>query len=298
MKKLLKWPLRIVISLVVLLLVVIFGVILFLNPLVRAIAETVVPPMTKTSITLGESDISLLGLRVALGDLQIGNPEGFKTDYALRFKKIVLDVDQWTVLNDVIYIDEVTVDGASVMLEQGITTSNLMTIVDNLKNMSAADTAKKIDESAQPETAAKKASAKKIVIRKLTLSNAMVSFSLKGVMGGMSVPVPLPTITLTDIGGKSSNKSGEEGASLAEILDHIISAILNSAAEVSAGVKDIAKGLQDVGGKAVETLGTAGGEAGKSAEKLLNEAGKGTGDAIKSGTESAKDVLKSVKDLF
>lgn len=284
--KILLWTLIIIVALVVI-------VVLSLNPLVKGITETAVPILTKSPVTLGKCNISLLGASVNLDSFILGNPEGYETDHAIAFNRIYVDLDKSTLFNDVIVVNTVLIDGMSIVLEQGLTENNISKIISNLKSSSKSADAQEeaAEDQAEAQNKEEPKEAKKIVIRKIMVTNASVSISAKG-LGGNALPIPLPPITLTNVGGDPDKDP--DGVTLAQAIEEFLNAILESAGKIGIDVGDLSKTVLD----SAKILGDQAGAALKNS----NEALKGTGDALKgTGDETIKavdDLTKGIKDLF
>ena len=64
--------------------------------------------------------------------LHVGNPEGFKTAGLFDLGAVSVDVDNSTLLSDVIVIKEISIDGLALTYEQGLRGSNLGALIDQL----------------------------------------------------------------------------------------------------------------------------------------------------------------------
>lgn len=266
MKKLLKLLLITVpIVIVVLIVVLYYG----FNSIVRTAVQTAGPKVTKTAVTLGGVNVSLLSGKGELTDLVVGNPEGFKTPYAFRLHNIRVDLDVRSLTGDTIVIDEIRIDGPEITYEKSLTGSNITKIQENV------DAGKPKEGAPKPE--AEKKPGKKIIIKKLDIVNGKINLSVTGAQG-LAAPVPLPDIHLTDLGQK------EGGASLGEIMPKVVDPLTDAIGQAAqAGLKllqDTGKAVTEGAGKAVEEGG-----------KTIKEGGK----AVKEGAEG---VIKGAKDLF
>lgn len=279
-KKILKWLIGIVATLIVLAVVLVVGIVIFINPIVKTTTETLGPALTKAPVTLGRSNISIFGLSVDLEDLKVGSPEGYDADQSLGFKQIYIDVDQSTLFNDIIIVDSVLVDGLGITLEQGLTSNNIQAILNNVKAFVGAEEAKKTEP--EPEATEEKkdeGAGKKVVIRRLSIINAQVGLSIKGT-GGAQAPIPVLPIHINNIGGDPDAKEAPKGATIAEVVETMLSSVLNAS---SGALKAAGELLKDAGKVTGETLEKAGDQA----KDVLKDAGEGV-----------KDAAKGIRDLF
>ncbi len=223
--KKIAWILGIVVAVLVLL---IAGVLFFLDKLVKTGVETIGPKLAGVSMTVGTLDISLLSGKVDLENFVIGNPEGYTTPHAIKVGKVVVQIEPLSVLGDKIVIRELTVDGVDVNFETSIVASNLNDILNNLNRFSSdKKNTEDAGESADDDEAAE-ASKKKLQIDKIALNNNMVSIVIKGT--GAGAPIPLPPINLENLGQEP------EGTGIVDVSEQILSKLLTSIADAGKGM--------------------------------------------------------------
>ena len=119
MKKLLKILGCIILGIVALALVLVLTLPLWLGPVVKPSANAIVPKLTKTSFNLGHLYLNPYTGRFELGDMQLGNPQGYSEQYAVTASNIVIDVAMSTLGDKYIHIEEVTVAGVFVSYQDG-----------------------------------------------------------------------------------------------------------------------------------------------------------------------------------
>ena len=125
--------------------------------------------------------------------------------------------------------DGFLVDGLVVTYEKGLRDSNLGALIESLTPAEAPDQDK---EEAKKEKSADK-SEKKVVIEKLSITDSKMNVSMTGlsaVTGGGSVPLPLPPITLTDLGKE------KEGVTVVEAIQRILTEIAGAAGTDAIGM--------------------------------------------------------------
>lgn len=237
------------------------------------------PAALGVPVTLQDASISLLRGKAALQGLHIGNPEGFKTDGLFDLGSIAVDIDNSTLLSDTIVIKEIAIDGLALTYEKGLLDSNLGALIEQLSAGAEkeAPEAGEAEEPTEPQDATEKP-AKKVVIEKLSITGSRMNFSITGaaaLTGGGAIPLPLPPITLTDLGKE------KEGITFVEAIQEVLQAIAGAAGTAIAGAgnlvgdagKAVGEGAMDVGEGAVE--------AGKAVGGAALDAGKAVGDALK-----------------
>ena len=327
MKKAVKIIVGAVIAVVALVLILVLTLPIWLGPVVKPIANAAVPKITQTPFNLGHLYCNPYTGRFELGDLQLGNPANYDEKQAVTLNKLVLDVGMSTLASEYVHVEEVTVDGVFVSYVSADGVNNFQQIQYNVaggKEKYEANQAKAKEEKAKldaekagkPEVKEEKksdGSSKKLVIDKLVINDIKFKYG--------PVTIPVPSITLTDLGKKS------DGITFAELGDQIMQALLKSATALGDGVKalgnlagDGAKALTDGAGKAVGAVSDVAGNsakavsdvAGNSAKAVSDGAGKavdavgegakkvgeGAGKAVDAVGEGAKKAADALKSLF
>ncbi len=247
---------------------------LSLGKIVLKSANAAAPAALGVPVTLQDVDISLLRGTAAVKGLHVGNPEGFKTAGLFDLGAVSVDVDNSTLLSDVIVIKEISIDGLALTYEQGLRGSNLGALIDQL---SAGQEEKPEDQKAPPEekAPAEEKPGKKVVIEKLSITGSQMNLSITGaaaLTGGGSIPIPLPPIVLTDL-GKEKN-----GVTLVEAVREILDAIAGVAGTAVSGAGNLLGEGATEAGKALAGTAT---DAGKALGGAAADAGKAVGDALK-----------------
>ncbi len=281
-KKKKRWKrilVRVGIGLALLLLVAILARDLIIRTTVIKVGTAV----TGTRVEMDSFSTSFGGT-VNLGGFRVANPEGYHSPYAFQVAKIKVSVDVGSLFTDKIEVKEILISGTEIDYELKIDgSSNLTDIKKNIDAFAGAPKAKpepepekteeqKKAEEAQAEEAKK--SAKKVVLRVVSLDNS--SLSISSSLLNTKVPMPLPPLTLNDIGdGKSL------GETLSDLSTEILAAL--STAISKSGIKNV--------GDALGNAGQAVGDSLKQGTDALTDAGKNLGDSL-------NDAGKNITDLF
>ncbi|MBN2270230.1 MAG: AsmA family protein [Sedimentisphaerales bacterium] len=236
------------------------------------------------AVKVGDADVSILGSKVALHDLVVENPQGYKHENLLELKDGSVGVNVKSLLSDTVQIRHITLDGAVVVLEQKDLLRN--NIKDIIKALPKED-----EGQAAP-------SGKKLHIDELTISNTTVKVKLLPLPGKVdTIPLKLGTIKMTDLG--SDNNLGT-----AKLIGIVLSAIFRGIAEQGKGIlpDDLVDGLSGALGKTFEIgkeVIMGGAETGKKLLEGAGDAGKklleGAGDAGKGIGEGLKGLLPGKK---
>ena len=306
---------------------------LWFGPVVKTAANAAVPGIVKTDFHMGHLHLNPYTARFELGDMQLSNPAGYPEKYAVTLGDITFDAETFSLMTDVIHIEEITVKDIFVSVVSGgeNKVGNFKQIQYNVaggkekyeaaqaKKQRAAEAEKiRLEEMQNPEAAEKEKAkvaeeegpSKKIIIDKLHISG------LKIQLGFLPISVPV-TIELKDIGRKSG------GATLEEAWQQIWEGILRSAGVAGEQLKALGNLTGDAAKQATEAASKAAAQAteatkqatesvGKAAEgatkalsgategatKAVSDTTKAAGDAVNKAGEAAGKALDSLKSLW
>lgn len=235
------------IGLVVLLIAGIIAAAVFLDDIVKKGVETVGPQLTKVPITLNEVHIGLLTGSAKVKGLVVGNPENYKTPFAISVGLAEVGVNPFSVLSDKIIIRRIRVESPEISFEGNpLGKNNLGDIMANVNAMA---------KSGGPATTNKTAKAgskpaQKIQVDDFLITGAKVHVSLTG-MGEQPTILTLPNIHLTNLG------QGSAGLTSADLTRAVMSAITSATIKAVAASSAInLKGIDKLGKDAGKALGT------------------------------------------
>jgi hypothetical protein len=257
-------------------------------------------------------DVGVFSGRVAMADLNVSNPPGYKSPHFLEMGEGRVGVSLGTLMEDKVVLPELTLSGIRLNLEHLKGKANYKVIIDNLKRFESGE---KPADAAEEEKGGKQ-----FVIEKVTINDVRVEVELLPIGGDLTrVPVIIPRIELENVG------SGGDGIKLAELTSVILKAILTTvvqqagdrlpgdiAGELTAGLGQL-KSLGDVSvqvvgqvtaevsekvAEAAEQLGEAAEEAGKDVAKTVDEGTKKVGEELGKGLDGllGKDKKKKGDD--
>jgi uncharacterized protein involved in outer membrane biogenesis len=264
------------------------------GPAVKGLAKTVGPLVLGTEIAISDADIHLFSGKIDMGGVVIGPPEGFKENL-FELDSIRIDMDTMSLLrkSGPIVIRDITIESPVVTYEVKGLGDNLHAVLDKL---GAADEGKTADKE---EKASADEPARKVVIERFNFEGGRVRVSLPG---APSVPIPLPTIELADIGRKGGGVTGIEATF--EVFQSIVVGTVSAAAGIVGDVGGLAvDGVKAVGGLAVDVAGDVGGLAvdgtkavGGLAVDGAKSLGKVIGGIFSSDEEKADDAGTATDD--
>ncbi|MCC7146779.1 MAG: hypothetical protein IT443_10060 [Phycisphaeraceae bacterium] len=284
---------RVAIGVGVGLVVVLVFAFLALNQVVKVAVEKGATSALGVPTTLGSADISVIGGSGKIKQLQVNNPEGFKSPYFFNLGEAEAAVALGSLMKDTVELPLLALADVTVNLESREGKSNYKVILENLGRYEGQEGAEKPAPAEGQE-----AGGKKFIVRELVIRNVKVDVDLLPAGGELThQQIVIPEIRLTDI-GTDSNK----GVVMAELTGVITKAILRSVVDKGlqlpgAMLKELAGGLDslksvgdygvkvvgDVTSKATEVVGEAGKkveEAGKEVGKAVENVGKGLGGLL------------------
>lgn len=242
---------KIIVSLVVLILLIAGGAYFYVDALVKSGIEVVGSRVLGTSVTVSSVAILPLNGSGTLRGLNVGNPEGFNSDYAMQLEEIAINLNTRSLFTDVVEIESVTIVQPRITYETRITTDNIRALMNNLPDSGATD------DAAAPSAQG----GKRLIVREFR----MVDPQLNLVAVVVTAPIPLPDIVLRDIGedGDSATTAEVLRTVLGALSRVIIQAELPSVDELRRqaegrlrqGVEEVENSLEDAVDDAAEELG-------------------------------------------
>ncbi|HYR05966.1 MAG TPA: hypothetical protein VEP71_04715 [Gallionella sp.] len=172
-----------------------------LGRLVKLAVEEFGPEMTQAAVKLSSVAISATDGRGALSGLFLGNPKGFKSDYALKAGTVEIDLEPASLAKDVVVIHRILIDAPQIGYEKAGDITNFDAIQHNIEEYLGA----KGGKSGKP----KQGSGKKMIIDSFVIRNAKVNYN-------DMMELKLPDIELRNVGKKTG------GATSAQVAKAII----------------------------------------------------------------------------
>ena len=172
-----------------------------LGRLVKMAIEEFGPEMTQAAVKVSKVEISATDGRGALSGLVLGNPRGFKSDYALKAGTVEIVLEPASLAKDVMVIHKILIDAPQITYEKAGDITNFDAIQHNVEEYLGAKNGK----SEKP----KQGSDKKMIIDSFVIRNAKINYN------GM-MELTLPDIELRNVGKKTG------GATSAQVVKAII----------------------------------------------------------------------------
>lgn len=228
--------------------------------------------VTGTSVNLSGFNINLKDGEASVKEITIANPENYKTKYAIELGNIDVKVNLKSVTTDTIIIDSIVVNKPVVSYEmKSLTENNISEIINNVNKYTTPSAAEASQEEVKAEAKDDNAG-KKVIIKEVIISNGEINGAMTAAPDIVSAAIPLPTLTLNNIGGESKGTTIADA--IAFIMDKLLSSV--STTVISSNLAN----LKDAANVAVDSA---------------KEAAQGTVDTVK---DTADSVVDGVKDTL
>ncbi len=163
--------------------------------------------ITQTAVSLNRVKISPASGEGLLKGLQIGNPKGFSSNYAVNIGTIRISVDVKSITKNSIVIKEIFIDKPSVIYELTAKGNNFSAIVKNIQKY--GDTSDEKTTQAAGKKEGKEGP--RLIIEKLRINNGEVMIEATASKGG-NISTKLSNLDIEDIGKSRGNASPGEVA--------------------------------------------------------------------------------------
>lgn len=243
-----------------------------LNKGVKKGVESVGPRVTQTSVTLDAVNLSPFSGKGTLTGLNVGNPEGYKSENIFELGQIDIQVDTGTILSDKIIIDKIHIRQPAISYEKTLSGSNVKELQKNIEAFTGPS------DPAAPDPAPDAGAKKQVVIRKLIIEDGTIYVGALGI----GQTVSLPRIEMEDIGEEGDN------ITLAEAIDMVLTKVLGNIGSALTGVGEMGtQAAEAIKTQGLEKLDLTKEKAGDAASK----AGEAAGDAVDKASEGIKSLF-------
>ncbi len=242
---------------------------LMLDKIVHTVIEVIGPEATGVNVKVESVSISPLSGKFGLKGLVMGNPPGFTADRSLYVRDFKVEMDMSSLLGDVVVIEEVFIDGLAVTWE-GLRGDNHKNIMENINNYAARF---KQDGKVSPAVEKDGKPGKRVIIRHVYLQDSSMDFVAGG---GKLATVPVPSLHMTDIGGKEEGESA--GVAIKDMYGRMLAALDGSARKNAQLFRDKL------------------GELGKKGRELLDQTRETTSDISDEAVRKLDYLMKDLDD--
>lgn len=235
------------------------------DEIVRRGTENVLAYVLDVNTSVGSAKLNITGGSIEFTDIVIDNPEGFDSDYAMKFGQVHVDANLQSFRTNEPRIDLIRLAEADIKLEIKNKTTNLKQLIENAKSKTGAGAPAPEETEADPETIEE--SKKTYVIGLVELEQNQVGVVIP-MMQGYTGNIPLPNLRITDLGKKTPAEA------LEEIFRQTLASILNANEGVIPAnlLGDIRGTLDSIGQQLQGSLGNTEENLRRSGENIQQEA--------------------------
>jgi hypothetical protein len=248
-----------------------------LNKGIQTGVETFGPKVTQTAVQLDAVNLSILSGKGTLTGLNVGNPEGFKSEHIFALGQIDVEVEPGSVFSDKIIINKIHIQQPEISYEKTLSGSNIKTLLKNIEAFSGP-----AEASPETEAPAEAGAQKQVVIKQLIIEDGSIYVGLLGV----GSKVPLPRIEMNNLGDDGNKQS------IAETINLVLTEVLKSIGPAIAGAGDL---LQQGGTAMLDTAKQQGiDKVSEAADDAVKQASEKVGEAADAAVNKASEGLKSL----
>ena len=156
------------------------------------------------------TDVSLEGFKISLSNgegqikkIVVANPKGYQSANFLSLDGITIKVDIKSLASDTIIIDSIIIDKPVISYEiLSLTQNNIKEIKNNITKFTSKSASSSSKEKKSTSSKEESGSGKKVIIKKLQINQGEINAAASaGELASSNISVPLPDITMTNIGG-------------------------------------------------------------------------------------------------
>lgn len=283
-KKLLKWPLRIALALM-LLIAIALGIVWWkIDVAAQYVVESGAMQATGQPTQTDGVHVSLLSGNISINDLSTANITGYQAKHILRTDSIGVSVGLGSLWTDTLRVPEIVIQGLELHIEQKGLKNNVSQLLEQINK--AADQ--------RPANA----QGKKLQIDRVVLKDIVAHVQLLPLGGqASSVEIKIPELILDDVTPQAT-----QAVVVSEAIRRIIPAIIVAVLEQGQGIlpDDLIAGIgTDLKG----TVTALGDEAGKLIGQVADDLGKTIlkdrpGTLGKTAEEGLKGLGEGLKGVF
>jgi uncharacterized protein involved in outer membrane biogenesis len=223
-----------------------------LGSLVKKGVETFGPEILKAPVTIQSVRLSPFSGKGSIKGLVIGNPKGFKTSSAFELGEVRIAIAPKSLATNLIVIDEISVIAPKVTYELARGGSNVAVLQRNVEAFAAKAGATGSGGSAESSKSSSPSPKIRIGLFQFADGEARVSAKM---LNGKVLKVPLPSIKLTDIGGKKGTSPAKAAAKVMKTVTGSVTVAAKGALKnVGALAKEGVKAAKDQATKAIKGL--------------------------------------------
>jgi hypothetical protein len=239
--------------------------------------ETAATKVLGVGVTVEDVSLSLFGGTLDLNSLVINNPVGYEHPNLLELGNAHVEVDVKSLLSDTVSIEDVKLDGVTVVIEQKGLTNNLNVVLASIPSGT--------EQEERPEQ--EQAPGKKLQIANLEVSNVKVKVKL------LPIPGRADTVEFNLAPIKMTNLGSDEKLDTAVLTGKVLTAIAKGVAQQGTEVLPT-----ELVGPIKSTLTEQGAIVVETGKKVLEESQKLGKDTIEKGKDIGQDAVEALRGLL
>lgn len=200
---------------------------LWLGQTAGIVANAVVPKFTGTDFNVDKIRVNPYTGTLRVEQLRLANPEGYDATNAVEVGLLYVKVEPFSVLKEVIKVNEITIENPFVSYLDHNGTNNISQILANVNS------GKK--EEPKKEDAADEGGGKKVIIEKISVSGIRVRYGM--------LTLPVPPVVLSNIGASKGGVSLENAG--LEVWESIKSSFTKTGGAIGGAAKSLGSGAMD-----------------------------------------------------
>ncbi len=238
--------------------------------------ETAATKVLGVGVAVDDVSLSLLGGTLDLSGLVINNPAGYEHPTLLELGNAHVDVDVKSLLSDTVNIEDITLDGITVVIEQKGLSNNLNVVLAAIPS-----------GTGQEDKPGQQATSKKLLIANLEVTNVKVKVKLLPIPGRAdTIELSLAPIRMTNLG------SGEK-LDTAKLTGKVLSAIAKGVAQEGTDILPT-----EIIGPIKATLTEQGAVFVETGKKVIEESTELGKELLDKGIDVGQEALDSIKGIF
>lgn len=222
----------------------------FLGSIVQSGVNNFGPKFTQTKVELASASLSPFSGSGTLAGLSVDNPRGWTDGRAFYLGKVHVDVEPLSIFKDHVVVNEITIDQPEFMYETKIFSSNIKDLLKNIEDYTGSGGKTATTKEGKPI---------KFVVKKFRLTNGKATLGI----GATALPVPLPPISLDDVGVAEGGITADQLAGV--MMKHVLGSIVEGTANALSQVGSTS------GAATLEKTKDAAKKAGDSIKKLFGD---------------------------
>lgn len=230
--------------LIVIVAAVLGGVWFYAGTIVQKAVNEIGPEALGVPVSVGTVNVSLLSGAVSLNDFSIGNVSGFESENLMKVSKIAVAVNLKSLMSDTIVVDHIVIEKPQFWVEGGASKNNVTALQQHVTSKMADDETEEKEEHKDDERGSLHSDdhePKQVKVALFTVTDGKITLKLTKPVKLIDVPVPLPTVKLTNVGG-------DNGASAEEVAQQLVAPLTQAIQKASTGA--VQESLKQLKGKA------------------------------------------------